>query len=88
MPVDYKKESKELYYPKDSPSTMTVPEMNFVAARGKGNPNEINGEWQNAISCYIVSLIPLKWVTKETIRLMDALNKAFRLLKDYGGKME
>ncbi|MDR0978392.1 MAG: GyrI-like domain-containing protein [Lachnospiraceae bacterium] len=50
MTFDYKKEYKELYMPKDKPTIITVPKMNYIAVRGKGNPNEENGEYQKSIS--------------------------------------
>ena len=43
MPFDYKKEYKELYMPKNRPSIVTVPKMNYAAVRGKGNPNDEAG---------------------------------------------
>jgi len=46
---DYKKEYKELYLPKTTPMVVDVPEMQFVAVEGKGNPNDENGEYQKAI---------------------------------------
>ena len=47
--MDYKKEYKDLYLPKTKPTVIDVPEMNFVAIQGKGNPNEENGEYQKAL---------------------------------------
>lgn len=49
MTFDYKKEYKELYMPKNKPSIVEVPTMNYIAVRGKGNPNEENGDYQIAI---------------------------------------
>jgi len=46
---DYKKEYKDLYLPKNQPSIINVPEMAFAAVEGKGDPNEKNGEYQNAV---------------------------------------
>ena len=46
---DYKKEYKDLYQPKTIPMIIDVPEIQFVAIEGKGNPNEENGEYQKAI---------------------------------------
>ena len=46
---DYKKEYKDLYQPKTTPSIVEVEEMQFVAVEGKGNPNDENGEYQRAI---------------------------------------
>lgn len=45
MAFDYKKEYKEFYLPKNKPQIITIPEMHFVAVRGKGNPNDV-GEYQ------------------------------------------
>lgn len=49
MPFDYKKEYKEFYQPKNKPSIIEIPAMNFLAVRGKGDPNQENGEYQTAI---------------------------------------
>ena len=49
MPFDFKKEYKEFYLPKDRPSIVTVPPMQFVAVRGKGDPNEPGGTYQKAL---------------------------------------
>ena len=50
MPFDYKKEYKEFYLPKNKPSIVTVPPMNYIAVRGKGDPNTEDGEYQQAIN--------------------------------------
>ena len=47
--VDFKKEYKDLYLPKIEPSLIKIPEMTFVAIEGKGDPNDINGEYQTAL---------------------------------------
>lgn len=49
MAYDFKKEYKELYVPKNKPSIVNVPIMNYIAVRGKGNPNEVNGDYQESI---------------------------------------
>ena len=49
MAFDYKKEYKEFYMPKAKPSIVTVPKMNYIAVRGKGNPNDENGEYKASI---------------------------------------
>ena len=46
---DYKKEYKEFYLPPTKPGIVTVPPMNYVAVRGKGNPNEEEGEYKKSI---------------------------------------
>ena len=49
MAFDYKKEYKEFYMPKNKPSIVDVPKMNYIAVRGKGNPNAEEGEYKQAI---------------------------------------
>ncbi|MCI8345580.1 MAG: transcriptional regulator [Clostridia bacterium] len=49
MAFDYKKEYKEFYMPKNKPSIIEVPKMNYIAVRGKGNPNEENSEYKASI---------------------------------------
>lgn len=49
MAFDFKKEYKEFYMPKDKPSIVEVPAMNYIAVRGHGDPNKENGEYQEAI---------------------------------------
>ena len=49
MAFDYKKEYKEFYMPKGTPSIVTVPKMNYIAVRGSGNPNEEDGEYKKAV---------------------------------------
>ena len=49
MAFDYKKEYKEFYLPKNRPEIIEIPAMNFIAVRGKGNPNDEGGEYKAAI---------------------------------------
>lgn len=49
MPFDFKKEYKEFYMPKSKPEIVTVPKMNYIAVRGKGNPNDERGEYKDSI---------------------------------------
>ncbi len=49
MAFDYKKEYKEFYMPKNKPEIVEVPAMNYIAVRGKGDPNEENGAYSQAI---------------------------------------
>ena len=50
MTYDFKKEMKELYAPKARPEIVNVPAANFLAVRGKGDPNEEGGDYQRAVS--------------------------------------
>lgn len=49
MAFDYKKEYKEFYNPKNQPSIIEIPKMNYIAVRGEGDPNDENGEYKNTI---------------------------------------
>lgn len=49
MAFDYKKEYKEFYLPKNKPQLVTIPSMNFIAVRGKGNPNQEDGAYKKSI---------------------------------------
>ena len=42
MAFDFKKEFKEFYMPKNKPEIVNVPKANYIAVRGKGNPNFIS----------------------------------------------
>ena len=46
MAFDYKKEYKEFYMTKGAPSIVTIPEINYIAVRGSGNPNDEDGEYK------------------------------------------
>ena len=49
MAFDFKKEYKELYLPVTEPGIVKVPEMNYLAVKGKGNPNEEGGAYKRAL---------------------------------------
>lgn len=60
MPFDYKKEYKEFYQPPKTPSIVEIPEMQYIAVRGRGNPNEAEGEYQLAIGMLYAIAFTLK----------------------------
>ena len=60
MAFDFKKEYKEFYMPKNKPEIVTVPKAHYIAVRGKGNPNEIDGAYQQAISILYAVAYTLK----------------------------
>ena len=49
MAFDFKKEYKEFYLPKNKPQIVMVPLANYIAVRGKGDPNEESGAYKAAI---------------------------------------
>ena len=73
MPFDYKKEFKDFYLPPAKPHIVHIPKMQFVAVRGKGNPNEEDGEYKSALA--------LQYAIEYTIKMMDffALNNGWQL---------
>ncbi|OUN33794.1 GyrI-like domain-containing protein [Lachnoclostridium sp. An76] len=50
MTFDYKKGYKEFYLPPKVPGIAEIPTMNYVAVRGKGNPNDPDREYKRAMS--------------------------------------
>lgn len=49
MAFDYKKEYKDIYSPSTNPTIITIPSMNYLAIRGKGNPNEEHSEYKKTL---------------------------------------
>ena len=65
MAFDYKKEYKEFYLPKNKPQVVKIPPINYVAVRGKGDPNEEGGAYKRAIGLlYAVAYTLRMSVTK------------------------
>lgn len=60
MAFDFKKECKELYAPKAAPGIVTVPPVNYIAVEGQGDPNQEDGEYQQAVSVLYAVAYTLK----------------------------
>lgn len=60
MVFDFKKEYKKYYFPKTEPEIIKIPSMNFIAVRGSGNPNEVNGNYAKAIEILYAIAYTLK----------------------------
>ena len=69
MAFDYKKEYKEFYMPANKPSIIIVPKMNYIAVRGKGNPNDENGEYKNSIGLLYAIAFTIKMSYKGTHKI-------------------
>lgn len=69
MAFDYKKEYKEFYMPKNQPEIVTVPSMNYLAVRGKGNPNTGDGDYQRAIEILYALAYTLKMSYKTSYKI-------------------
>ena len=69
MAFDFKKEYKEFYLPKNTPQIVTVPPMNYIAVRGKGDPNEEGGAYQAAIGVLYAIAYTIKMSKKGDHRI-------------------
>ena len=69
MAFDFKKEYKEFYMPKNKPEIVNVPAMNYIAVRGKGDPNEENGSYQKAIGILYAVAYTLKMSYKTNYKI-------------------
>lgn len=49
MAYDFKKNQKELYFPKQKPSIIEVPPIKYVTVRGSGDPNIECGSYKESI---------------------------------------
>ncbi|MDE5671424.1 MAG: GyrI-like domain-containing protein [Eubacterium sp.] len=69
MAFDYKKEYKEFYMPKKKPSIVEIPKMNYIAVRGKGNPNDENSEYKDSIGLLYAIAFTIKMSYKGTHKI-------------------
>lgn len=69
MPFDFKKEYKEFYLPTEKPVIVTVPKANYIAVRGKGNPNDEGGAYKQAIGILYAVAYTLKMSYKTDHRI-------------------
>ena len=69
MAFDIKKEYKEYYMPKSKPEIVTVPKANYIAVRGKGDPNEEGGAYKKAIGVLYAVAYTLKMSYKTDYRI-------------------
>ncbi|MBR6623006.1 MAG: GyrI-like domain-containing protein [Ruminococcus sp.] len=69
MAFDFKKEFKEYYMPKNKPQIVEIPSMNYIAVRGKGNPNDEGGEYKKAIEVLYAVAYTLKMSYKTDYKI-------------------
>ncbi|MBQ8181967.1 MAG: GyrI-like domain-containing protein [Ruminococcus sp.] len=69
MAFDFKKEFKEYYMPKNKPQIVDIPSMNYIAVRGKGNPNDEDGEYKKAIEVLYAVAYTLKMSYKTDYKI-------------------
>lgn len=69
MSFDYKKEYKEFYMPKNKPSIVKIPKMNYIAVKGKGNPNDENSEYKASIGLLYAIAFTIKMSYKNSYKI-------------------
>ena len=69
MAFDFRKEYKEFYMPTNKPEIVHVPRANYIAVRGKGNPNEEGGAYQQAVGVLYTVAYTLKMSYKTDHRI-------------------
>ena len=69
MPFDFKKEYKEFYLPPAKPVIVIAPKANYIAVRGKGDPNDESGAYQQAIGVLYAVAYTLKMSYKTDHRI-------------------
>ena len=69
MPFDFKKEYKEFYLPPAKPVIVIAPKAHYIAVRGKGDPNDEGGAYQQAIGILYAVAYTLKMSYKTDHRI-------------------
>ena len=69
MAFDFKKEYKEFYMPKNKPEFVNLPKATYIAGRGKGDPNEEGGAYQQAIGVLYAVAYTLKMSYKTDYKI-------------------
>ena len=69
MAFDFKEEYKEFYMPKNKPEIVNVPAANYIAVSGKGDPNEEEGAYQQAIRILYAVAYTLKMSYKTDYKI-------------------
>ena len=69
MAFDFKKEYKDFYLPPEKPVIVTVPKANYITVHGKGNPNDEDGAYQQAIGILYAVAYTLKMSYKTDHRI-------------------
>jgi hypothetical protein len=69
MAFDFKKEYKEFYLPPAKPVIVIAPKAHYIAVRGKGDPNDEGGAYQQAIGILYAVAYTLKMSYKTDYRI-------------------
>ena len=71
MAFDFKKAYRELYAEKNKPEIVDVQKTNYIAVRGKGNPNIEGGAYQRAIGVLYAVAYTLKMSYKTDYKIKE-----------------
>lgn len=71
MAFDFKKAYREFYMPRRKPEIVTIPSANYIAVRGKGDPNQEGGAYQQAVSVLYAIAYTLKMSYKTDHKIED-----------------
>lgn len=69
MSFDYKKEYKEFYLPSQKPTIIEIPQMNYIAVEGQGNPNQENGDYKHSIELLYTIAYTIKMSSKKNYQI-------------------
>jgi len=69
MTFDFKKAYKEFYLPDKKPIIIEIPEMNYIAVSGSGDPNADNSEYKKAITSLYGIAYTIKMSYKGTYKM-------------------
>ncbi|WP_442951015.1 hypothetical protein [Oscillibacter sp.] len=84
MPYDFKKE--KLYRAGDRPEIVTVPPANYVAVRGRGDPNTTDGAYQRALAVLYALAYTLKTSPRKGMAIPGFFDYVVPPLEASGGR--
>ena len=88
MAFDYKKEYKEFYLPPKKPGIIEIPQMNYIAVSGRGNPNEPEGEYKAAMGMLYGIAFTIKMSYKGSHKIEGYFPMSCRPWRDCGSRAE
>lgn len=74
MAFDFRKEYKEFYMPPKKPVIVEIPSMTYLAVRGKGDPNESEGEYSRALA----ALYSVAYIIKMSYKIPHEIEGFFK----------
>ncbi len=83
MIYDFKKQQKDIYWTKQKPVIIEVPSMQFLVYRGKGNPNEVDGDFSKGIELLYGVAYTLKMAHKSNYFIKDSFEYVVPPLEGY-----